>query len=74
MSFFPSSEHAFLRRLQRDRGVKRLYSILQGFVNLRRVKIIAKDINKTWLHKSNESKYFYTDDLDDEIIDLIHKA
>lgn len=37
-------------------------------------KVIVKDIIKNWLHSSVESQYFYTDDLDMEIIDVIRKA
>jgi len=37
-------------------------------------KVIVKDIVKNWLHNSNGSKYFYIDDLDEEIIDLIRKT
>jgi len=36
-------------------------------------KVILKDIVKNWLH-NNECQYFYIDDLDEEIIDVIRKA
>lgn len=37
-------------------------------------KLIVKDIVKNWLHASDIDTYFYIDDLNKEIIDLICKA
>lgn len=37
-------------------------------------KVIIKDIIQNWLHNSGADKYFYTDDLSEEIIDVINKA